>query len=196
MQQRAESVRFTYEDLLSFPEDGKRHELIDGDHYVSAAPSTRHQTVAVNLTWLLRSFLEEHPLGIVFAAPTDVIITDFDVVEPDLVVVAAEHRDRVSERGVEGPPDLAIEILSESTRKVDEVTKRKLFERAGVAEYWIVDPLLEIVKVHRRDEVKPAELRRIAELSLEAGEALTTPLLPGLRLALAEVFADPLRRST
>ncbi len=184
------AVKFTYEDLLSLPEDGKRHELIDGDHYVSASPSTRHQTVSMNLSWLLRSFLKDNPIGVVFAAPTDVIITDFDVVVPDLVYIAAGDRERISARGIEGPPDLAIEILSDSTRKVDEVTKRKLFERAGVAEYWIVDPLLELVKVHRREG---DELPRVAELTLEAGDVITTPLLSGLRLALTDVFADPLR---
>ncbi len=184
------AVKFTYEDLLNFPEDRRRHELIDGDHYVSASPSTRHQIVSINLAWLIRSYLEGHPVGVVFAAPTDVIITDFDVVVPDLVYVAAGDRERVSSRGIEGPPDLAIEILSDSTRKVDEVTKRKLFERSGVAEYWIVDPLLELVKVHRR---VGDELPRVAELTLEAGDTITTPLLPGLHLSLADVFADPLR---
>ena len=81
----APSVKFTYEDFLNFPHDGKRHEIIDGDHYVTPSPNTKHQTVCLNLTVLLATYLKHHPIGAVFAAPFDVVFSDLDVVEPDLL---------------------------------------------------------------------------------------------------------------
>jgi Uma2 family endonuclease len=179
-------LKLTYEDLQAFPDDGKRHEIIDGEHFVTPSPETGHQAIAVNLVVLLKNFLDAHALGEVFVAPLDVVFSDTDVVEPDLLFVAAEHADRITRKNIRGAPDLVIEILSPSTRKTDEVIKRKLFERFGVAEYWVVDPELETVKVYRRAEKGFA---RVAELSKEAGEMLTTPLLPGFAAPLEKIFA-------
>src|SRR5215471_9516977 len=81
-------VKLTYEDFLLFPDDGKRHELIDGEHYVTPSPTTKHQHVSGNLHWLLRSYLEAHPIGRVFYAPLDTIFSDFDIVEPDLLYMS------------------------------------------------------------------------------------------------------------
>lgn len=78
-------VKLTYDDFLLFPDDGRRHELIDGEHYVTPSPNTRHQAVLGNLHFLIRSWLERHPVGRVFFAPFDVVFTRFDVVEPDLL---------------------------------------------------------------------------------------------------------------
>ena len=91
----------------------------------------------------------------------------------------------VTEDNIQGAPDLVIEILSPSTRRTDEIVKRKLYERFAVPEYWIVDPELEIVKVYR---FEGGRYVRAAELSLESSDALETPLLPGFRLPLADVF--------
>src|SRR5471030_1346050 len=88
MNQAAPGVKLTYEDFLLFPDDGQRHELIDGEHYVTPCPITKHQRVSGNLHWLLRSYLEVHPIGEVFYAPFDVIFSDFDVVEPDLLYLS------------------------------------------------------------------------------------------------------------
>lgn len=105
--------------------------------------------------------------------------------QPDLLFVSASRASIISEKNIRGAPDLIIEIISETTRKTDEVIKRKLYERHRVAEYWIADPELETVKVYRLSNQKYV---RAAELSLEAGDSLTTPLLPGLELRLAEIF--------
>jgi Uma2 family endonuclease len=179
------SVKFTYEDYLLFPNDGKRHELIDGEHYVTPSPNAKHQTVSVNLTVILSRFVRERRLGRIFSAPFDVVFSDLDVVQPDLLFVAAAHLNRVTEPNLQGPPDLAIEILSPGTRKTDETVKRKLYERYGVPEYWIVDPELETVKVYRLTEQGYV---RAAELSREAGERLATPLLPDFSVPLADLF--------
>ena len=179
------SNQLTYEDYLHFPDDGKRHEIIDGDHYVTPAPKIKHQTIASNLTAALGSFVKERRLGLVLAAPTDVILSDNNVVQPDLLFVSTARASIVTEDNIRGAPDLVVEIISEFTRKKDEVTKRKLYERFGVQEYWVVDPELETVKIFRR---KQQGYGRAVELSKEANDVLTTELLTGLDLALTEVF--------
>lgn len=179
------SVRFTYEDFLLFPDDGKRHEIIDGDHFMTPSPATKHQRASGRLSAAFVNFLKVHPLGEAFAAPFDVILSDEDIVEPDLLFVSADRRAIITDKNVRGAPDLVIEILSETTRKTDEIIKRKLYERYGVAEYWIVDPDLETVKVYRMTDHGYV---RAAELSREAGDQLATPLLPDFAVSLAELF--------
>jgi Uma2 family endonuclease len=181
----ATTVVWTYEDYLLFPADGRRYEIIEGERYVTPAPARKHQGIVTNLVWLVRSYLEERPIGVLYAAPFDLVLSDRDVVQPDLVYVSNERADVLDEQGAHGAPDLVIEILSESTRRTDEIVKRKLYERFGVAEYWIVDPELETVKVYRLDAGRFAPPR---EVSLERGETLATPLLYGLELRLGKVF--------
>jgi Uma2 family endonuclease len=181
-------VKFTYEDFLNFPDDGKRHEIIDGQHFVTPSPNTRHQAVSMNLAAMLWTYLKEHPIGAVFAAPFDVVFSDVDVVEPDVLYVSRERSGVLKEKHLRGAPDLVVEILSTGTRKTDEVTKRRLYERSDVTEYWIVDPELDAIKVYRRVD---GVLARVAELGAEAGDTLTTPLLPGFAVPLAAVFASP-----
>ena len=183
------SVKFTYEDFLNFPNDGKRHEIIDGEHYVTPSPNTKHQRIVTRLTAALVHCLEQHPIGEVFVAPLDVVFSDLDVVEPDLLYISRERASVLTEQNVRGAPDLAVEILSPSTRKTDEVTKRKLYERFGVGEYWVVDPELETIKVYRR--VGEA-FERVSELGAESGDELTTPLLPDFSVTVAELFASPM----
>ena len=183
----AERVKLTYEDFLLFPDDGQRHELIDGEHFVTPCPNTRHQAISGNLHWIMRGYLEARPGGRIFYAPFDIVFSFFDVVEPDLLYISLERAQVLTDKNVRGAPDLVIEILSESTRKVDETIKRRLYDRFEVAEYWIVDPELETVKVYRR--VGDA-LRRVGEHSLETGDEFMTPLFPDLILRLAEIFKD------
>ncbi len=178
-------IKLTYEDYLHLPEDGKRHELIDGDHYATPSPTPRHQLVLANLVGILYTYLREHPLGDIYPAPLDVVLSDTDVVQPDLLFLAAGREDLVTERNLRGAPDLVVEVLSDSTRRTDEITKRHLYERHGVGEYWVIDPVLETVKVYR---LADEGFRREAELSTEAGDRLTTPLLPGLAVSLGEIF--------
>jgi Uma2 family endonuclease len=183
---RAEPIRYTYEEYLAFPDDGRRHELIDGEHFVTPAPLRRHQQLSMRLGFALESWCREHAIGEVYAAPLDVILSDVDVVEPDLLFVSHE-RAEILGKWIHGAPDLVIEILSPSTRRVDEITKRQLYERVGVREYWVVDGEIEVVKIYRRQE--GGSFPRVAELSREEGQSLTTPLLPGFSLPLAELFA-------
>jgi len=188
MKPAAPGVKLTYDDFLLFPDDGLRHELIDGEHYVTPSPIPRHQRISGNLYWLIRSYLEEHPIGVAFFAPVDVVLTNFDIVVPDLLYMSNERsREVMTHANVRGTPELVIEIGSPGTRKRDETIKHRLYERSGVLEYWIADPDVDAIRVFRRvDDVFAAAI----ELSLEAGDVLRTSLLPGLELPLRAVFDD------
>jgi Uma2 family endonuclease len=189
MHRAPERVRMTYDDLLAIPDDGLRHELIDGEHIVSPSPGSAHQLIVGNLYLLLGTFLRDQPLGVAMLAPFDIVFSRHDVVEPDLIYFSIDRfRAIVGEKNAQGAPDLAVEIVSPWSRRRDEVTKRRLYERWGVSEYWVVDPELESVKVYRlTDRI----YSRTAELSVEAGDSLNTPLLPGLSLTLASLFELP-----
>ena len=152
---------------------------------MSPSPFTKHQRVSFNLSVILGVFLKQHPIGRVFAAPMDVVLSDTDVVEPDLLFIASEHASIITEKHIMGVPDLVVEVLSQGSRKTDEIIKRRLYEQFGVKEYWIVDPELESVKVYRMQDTG---FVRIAELSVENGSVLTTPLLPDLTIPLFEIF--------
>lgn len=179
-------VKLTYEDFVLFPDDRKRHELIDGEHVVTPSPNTKHQAISVNLTGMIWTYLQDRPIGRVFAAPFDVVFSNFDVVEPDVLYLSNERLAGVlTPEHVKGAPDLVVEIGSKGTRKRDETIKRRLYERFGVAEYWVIDPELDLVKVYRRAGER---YERVAELALENGDVLTTPLLPGLEVPLAKIF--------
>ena len=128
----AEPIRLTYEDYLAFPDDGRRHELVDGEHLVTPAPTRRHQELSGRLSWALHDYRQ--PVGQAYTAPLDVILSDSDVVQPDVLFVSNERRE-VLGTWIHGAPDLAVEIVSPSSRRIDEVTKRRLFDRTGVREY-------------------------------------------------------------
>ncbi len=133
-------VPLTYREYCFFPDDGQRHEIVEGEHYVTPVPTTTHQRVSGNLFVALHSQLRERGIAEVFSAPTDVILSDTTVVQPDLVVVRMSRSGAISERGIEGPPDLVIEILSPNTSGRDEFLKKAAYAKAGVPEYWLVDP--------------------------------------------------------
>lgn len=187
MRTAAAGVKLTYDDFLHFPDDGKRHELIDGEHYVTPSPNTKHQAVSGNLHFLRRSWLEQHPIGRVFYAPFDVVFTQFDVVEPDLMYMSNERAAEIlTSKHVTGAPEIVVEITSRGTRKRDETIKRRLYERSGVSEYWVVDPELDIMRVYRRERDR---FTRPIELAAERGDVLTTPLLSRLEMPLRRVLA-------
>ena len=182
------AVKLTYDDFVQFPDDGKRHELIDGVHYVTPSPNMNHQQVLGMLHGLIWTHLQMQPVGKVFLSPFDVVLSMFDVVEPDLLYLSNERASKaLTPANVKGVPNLVVEIASKGTRKRDETVKRHLYEREGIEEYWVVDPEVEVIRVYRREGTSYG---RPIELSREAGDVLTTPLLQGLSLPLARVFKD------
>lgn len=177
------SVKFTYKDYLLFPEDGKRHEIIDGEHFMTPAPSTRHQRISGRIFRILSDFVEENKLGEVFCAPYDIVLSDVDVVQPDIVFISSENKHIITESNIQGTPDLVIEIISETTRKTDKVIKHRLYEKFGVKEYWIIDPVVDTVEVYR-----PSEIGYKKTAEYEKGEKLSSTLLKDLTIDLEEIF--------
>ena len=184
MEPRHPSTRLTYADLELMPDDGLRHEIIDGEHYVTASPVTRHQRISARLFMALQSFLAAHPLGEVFYAPYDVVMSFHDVVVPDLIYVSHSRAHLITAKNLQGAPDLVIEILSPSTRPRDERLKRDLYERVGVEEYWLIDPDTDTLTVYRSQDA-----RFVPPETFEASAIVSTPLFPGFELPLAPVFS-------
>ncbi len=182
-----ETSKLTYEDFRDFPADGKRHELVDGEHFMSPAPYLKHQRLVGNLYEALKRYLRGNPIGQIFLSPVDVVLSEFDVVEPDLAFVSNARRDILTEANIQGAPDLVVEVLSDSTRWHDLVTKRRLYGRFGVREYWVVDPVVDSVLVFG---LAGFTLERRAELALEARDVLTSEILPGFALPLTELFEE------
>src|SRR5437870_8361445 len=123
-------VKLTYDDFVLFPDDGKRHELIDGEHHVTPSATTRHQRISRRLTLMIGGWLEEHPIGELFYAPFDVVFSNIDVVEPDLLYLSHSRAAEVlTSKHLRGAPELVLEIGSPSTRKRAETSKRRLYHR-------------------------------------------------------------------
>jgi Uma2 family endonuclease len=155
---------------------------------VTPSPARKHQAIVWNLTVMIGTYLQHHPIGRALTAPFHVIFSEFDVVEPDLLYVAAARTDEVlTSQHVRGAPDLVVEISSPATRKRDETIKRRLYERAGVSEYWVIDPELDLIRIYRRSGDTFAQP---IELSIERADTLTTALMPGLVLPLSRIFQD------
>jgi Uma2 family endonuclease len=183
---RASGRKLTYRDLLRFPEDGRRHELIDGKHYVTASPNLWHQRLSVRLTKAFLDYLASHPMGELFYAPLDVVMSKFDIVVPDLLLIACDQSDIVTGKNVRGAPALLIEINSPSTRARDRRLKRDLYSRAGVREYWIVDPQTASISIFRR--TAGGEFPLVSTMQASSGAEVTSPLLPGFSLSLPTLF--------
>jgi Uma2 family endonuclease len=180
--------RLTYDDLAGMPDDGMRHEIIDGVHYVTPSPVLRHQRLVNRIFFAIQCYLEVNPeVGEAFGSPVDAVFTRWDVVVPDVVFIAGDQRSLLTEPNIQGAPALVVEVLSPGTRKRDLGVKRELFDRGGVREYWIVDPQSNTVIVHRR--AVDGSFPRVQSPPTEA-QVLTTPLLPGFVLSLEKLFRD------
>jgi len=180
------ATKLTYADLCQMPEDGLRHELIDGVHYVSPSATMTHQRIVGRMFVALTEYLRSQRVGEAFVSPLDVVLSDYDVLEPDVLFLTTEQVAAQTRIHVHGAPALAIEVLSPGSRKMDLELKRRVYDRFGVQEYWIVDPDREAIHVHRRDA--GGALRHVADLARGAADTLTTPLLPGFACALHSLF--------
>jgi len=175
-------IKFTYQDYLHLGED-KRYQIIEGELKVVPSPGTSHQRVSGRLEFLLRDFVRHNRLGEIFDAPYDVVLSEENVLQPDILFVSQEHSEKITERNLQGAPDLLIEIISPASEYQDREIKRKLYAKFGVAEYWLVDP-----------DKKTIEVASLGESGLETiavyqeNSSLESPLLRQLSLKLSEVF--------
>lgn len=176
------ALRFTYQDYLLLPEE-RRHEILDGDLFMIPAPTTVHQRILRKLGVLLVEHVETKALGEVFFAPCDVVLSETDVVQPDILFVAAGRRHIVGEKFISAAPDLVVEILSPSTAERDRTLKAKMYARFGVRELWIVDSPERKIAVFTLGE------GGFAETGLyRPGDVLRSTVLPGLEIPVAEIF--------
>jgi Uma2 family endonuclease len=143
---------WSYAEFARLPDDGNRYEVIDGELFVTPAPQPLHTLVGFKLATVLDAFVVRHGLGWVMPAPVDVLFGDGDYVQPDVVFVRRENGESITDRGIEVPPDLVVEVLSPSTALRDRGLKRERYAYFGVPQYWIVDPVRQQVEIYRLDE--------------------------------------------
>ncbi|MFQ5520219.1 MAG: Uma2 family endonuclease [Candidatus Methylomirabilia bacterium] len=173
--------KLDYSDYAHILPDGKRYELLEGDLYVTPAPSPLHQRISKRLQRKLEAYFEAGGLGELFNAPIDVILTPHDVVQPDLVVVTDAVQ--VSERGIEGPPALVVEIVSPATRDRDRTVKARRYVALGIRHYWLVDPEASRLECYR------AEAGAYALVAQgEGDQSVSHPDRPDLSLSLADLW--------
>lgn len=137
---------WTYQQYLEL-DDEQRYEIIDGELLLTPAPRVSHQSISRELSVRMAQFVAERGLGEVLYAPVDVVLGEDQVVQPDILFVSKQNSGVIHERGIVGAPDLVVEILSPSSLRLDRHRKRALYERAGVREYWIVDPANRAIEV-------------------------------------------------
>lgn len=172
----------TYTDYAELPEDGRRYELHEGELTVTPAPGTRHQLVKANLFDVLFHHVREGGLGVLLDAPVDCLLSETTVVQPDIVFVATRDASRVSERGIEGAPTLAVEVLSPSSEQADRQRKWQLYARHAIPHYWIVDAVARTIEAHELSGERYALVARLER------EPRALPPFPGLRLDPAAVW--------
>lgn len=175
----------TAAEFAKLPQGPPYYQLINGDLYMSPSPRRKHQRLIIKLASKIHLFLEDHPLGEVYIAPSDVAINNDNVFNPDIYFVSNARRDQLTEQGCNGAPDLVVEVLSKSTAKLDLGPKREVYAEAGVIEMWIVSPKAQTIDVWRpqEDATKPVQ-------KLTVKDSLTSSVLPGLTIDLAAVFAE------
>lgn len=140
-------IKLTYREYLTWPDDGRRYELYEGDVYMVPSPSVKHQRISRKLEALLGQFLLENGQGEVFHAPLDVVFSESTVVQPDILFISHQRRNIIGEQNISGAPDLVVEILSPATEERDRGAKLQLYCRYGVRECWLVDPDKRTVEV-------------------------------------------------
>lgn len=179
--------RWTYAEYARLPEAGAtRYEVMGDELAVTPSPSSQHQRILTELLLRMASFVREHQLGEVFAGPLDVLFGPGDYVQPDLLFVRSDQLHLLSDRGVEGPPNLVVEIVSPATAGRDRGIKLERYRRFGVPEYWIVDPETATVEVWRPG-AQGAE-------HYGAGDRIPwrpVPMGPVLELSSSDVFGGP-----
>ena len=177
------AVRLTYEDYANTPDD-ERYELIEGELIMAAAPNIIHQGIGKRL---FRFFIiaEDRGLGWAYFAPVDVVLSDYDVVQPDLLFMLKENAHIITEANVQGAPDLVVEILSPSTAQRDWNEKRDLYAKYGVNELWIADPDTRLVWVMALRDGEYEVVGKYGDT-----QTFSSPTLAGLTIDLREVFGE------
>ena len=174
--------KLTYEDYAKTPDD-ERYELLDGELVFMPSPKEIHQRLLGRLFVVLYAWVADRLMGSVYIAPFDVVLSDINTLQPDILFISNERKRIITEANVQGAPDLAIEILSPSDPNRDKVLKREIYERHGVNEYWLVDPYDRNITVLLLE----GDAYQTAGIYTE-GDTLTSSTLSGFTLNLADLF--------
>ena len=173
----------TYADYCALPDDGKRYEILDGELFVSPSPIRIHQRIVANLHLEIAPFVRSQKLGEINLAPFDVLLSDHNIVEPDLIYVSTARMSVITDKNIQGAPDLLIEVLSPSTKKRDFKKKRDIYAEWGVDWYWIVDPdagtLMELKRADKSYEEVARATRR---------ERFEPDIFPGLTIEMDSLW--------
>ncbi|MEQ4485550.1 Uma2 family endonuclease [Cohnella silvisoli] len=182
---RIKEGQATYDIYAEMPDDGKRYEVIDGVlELMSPGPSEAHQSVSGELAFLLKQSCKSDYL--IYSAPFDVILSDTNVVQPDIMMIHRSRLHIVTERGVEGPPDLVVEIVSPGSRSRDRMKKMKVYERFDVLEYWVIDPNARTLEQYRLDDGERYELHNL----FEGDDSVASDKLPCVAFAVGDIFKE------
>jgi len=175
-------IKFTYKDYLQLPED-KRYELIEGEFFMVPSPSYSHQLISKRLFRALDDYVTKLELGEVLYAPLDIVLSQENVLQPDILFISKGRLDIITERNIQGAPDLVIEILSSTTAERDKGLKQKLYAKSGVREFWLVDPDKKIIEVMSLGE------GGFESTGIYKAEAmLKSPLLEDISISIREIF--------
>jgi Uma2 family endonuclease len=175
----------TYADYLKI-DDGQRYELIEGELFLTPSPGFWHQHIAANIESFLRNYVEKQNLGLVLDAPFDVVPTDNVVLQPDVLYLSRERFGLLTENCLKGMPELVVEVLSPSSGKRDRLQKSRLYLRYGVKEYWVVDPAAQTIEIFSE-----GEKGWLLAGAYGPEDLLTSPLLNGFEVPVAEIFSRP-----
>jgi len=177
-------IILTYEDYCELPNDRNRYEIHDGELSVTPAPNVKHQRFSSRLHFALSQHVLANHFGEVFAAPTDVILAPTTVLQPDLIFIDNDRRAIITERAIEGPPTLVIEILSPSTSRTDRITKAQLYAKHGVPHYWLIDPDQQSIEAY---ELVGDQYNLVVKA--QNAELFNPTLFTGLSIPLADIWS-------
>ncbi len=180
---RSQKKVFTYQDYLDLPEDGNRYEVINGELIMVAAPNTGHQIISAYIEVELYNFVKTKQLGQVLDAPIDVILSESNVVQPDILFISKENSSIITEKNIAGAPDLIIEIISPSSAYYDLLEKKELYAVHGVREYWIVEPKKQWIEVYINQNRKFELDQRVEQTGV-----IKSCVVNGWSLELVNVF--------
>lgn len=175
----------TVENYKILPETGPRYQLIEGDLYMAPAPNRYHQDISRNLEYILLEYLDDHPIGKLYDAPFDVYLDDYNVFQPDILVVLNKRLSIFTDAGAEGAPDFVVEILSPKTARLDRDNKRRVYATSGVRELWIIAPETRQIEVYLlpQDAAQPVA-------TYDANDKFASTLFPHLQFDCARIFAQ------
>lgn len=182
---RIKEQTVTYDIYAAMPDDGHRYEILDGSmEMMSPGPSTTHQAVSGELEFILKQSCRSE--FVVYDAPLDVILSETNVVQPDILMIHRSRLHIVTPRGIEGPPDMVAEILSPGSRRKDKVTKLRTYARFGIREYWIVDTESLTMEQYRLDEDGNYALHQL----YEGDDLVTSDMLPCVSFKISDIFTE------